>query len=371
MVKNVIFLVHGMGKFLTPADGPEMPWDQAVVKALDDAWSSFPALQSLSRTDFIEYVPITYDQIFREYLSGVASAADRLHRYMPSQEMSDVVEVFQQVGQDQRAFFWENIMDVLDYRYGAERFRYVHAHIARVIAAKVTSVLSQPGRQNTSFSVISHSLGTAAVHGALNRLGGGNIGTSAAFRLGGAFRIRSYVTLANVSRVLWYGEHDIYHGTIVRPFTPSLGRGYVDQFINVHHTADPIVAPQPFAPSDWGSAYQSLAVQHVRQINVHDFTHYLQHPAVSGAIFRSVLGGDAFLTADEVRAAAADFPDVAIADPIRRAQVEQLIAALAKSLRDTYGSDQALLWSLPKLLACAVRDLISHREALRPLLEAM
>jgi hypothetical protein len=92
---------------------------------------------------------------------------------------------------------------------------------------------------------------------------------------------------------------------------------------------------------------------------------------VSGAIFRSVLGGDAFLTADEVHAAAAAFPDVDIADASRRAQVERLIAALAKSLRDTYGSDQALLWSLPKLFASAVRDLITHREALRPLLEAV
>jgi hypothetical protein len=371
MAKNVVFLVHGMGKFLTPDAGLALPWHEAAVKMLDDAWSGFPALQALNRRDYIEYVPITYDHIFREYLSGIADAADRLQRYMPSAEMSDVVEVFQQVGQDQRAFFWENIMDVLDYRYGAERFRYVHAHIARVIAGKVTSVLAQPDRQNTSFSVISHSLGTAAVHGALNRLGGGNIGTSAAFRLGGAFRIRSYVTLANVSRVLWYGEHDIYHGTIVRPFTPSLGRGYVDQFINVQHAADPIVAPQPFAPSDWGNAYQSLTLHHVRQINLHDLTHYLQHPAVSGAIFRSLLGGDAFLTEDEVRAAVAEFPDVALTDPNRRAQIEQLIAALAITLKDTYGSDQSLLWSLPKLIASAIRDLIKHREALRALLEAV
>jgi hypothetical protein len=111
-------------------------------------------------------------------------------------------------------------------------------------------------------------------------------------------------------------------------------------------------------------------VQHVRQIDVHDFTHYLQHPAVSGAIFRSILGGDAFLTAAEVNQAAAAFPDVALPDPAKRAQVTSLIAALAKTLRDTYGSDQALLWSLPKLIASAVRDLIDHREALRPLLEA-
>ena len=49
---------------------------------------------------------------------------------------------------------------------------------------------------------------------------------------------------------------------------------------------DPIPAPQPFAPTDWGSAYQAIALQHVRKINVHDFTHYLEHPAVS-AITRS------------------------------------------------------------------------------------
>lgn len=368
MVKNVVFLVHGMGKFFSAGEAEQRPWHDPAIEVLDAAWKSFPALAGLEREALIEYVPITYDQIFREYLSGMADAAEKLHRYMPQPEMADVIEVLEQVGQEQRPFFWENIMDVLDYRYGAERFRYVHAHIAHVIAEKVQSAWSKPGRHNTAFSVISHSLGTAAVHGALNRLGGSNLGSSAAFRLGGAFRVRSYVTLANVSRVLWYGERDIYHGSIVRPFTPSLGRGYVDQFINVRHIADPIVAPQPFAPGDWGNAYQAIALQHVRQINVHDLTHYLQHPRVSGAIFRSVLGGDAFLTAAEIDDAAKAFPDVDSPDPAKRAQIERMVAALAKTLHDTYGSGQPLLWSLPKLIALLIRDLITQREALRPLL---
>jgi hypothetical protein len=170
--------------------------------------------------------------------------------------------------------------------------------------------------------------------------------------------------------VLWYGAPDLYQSTIVRPYTPALGRGYVDHFLNVRHEADPIAAPLPFAPAAWGPAYHELAVKHVRAINVHDFCHYLAHPQVSGQIFRSVLGGDAFLTQAEIAANAAIFPDVALADPAKKQQVEHLIADVSRALHGVFGADQALLWSIPRLLAMALRTLFKDREALRPLLEA-
>lgn len=370
MAKNIVFLVHGMGQHFAAHEPDHDAWDSEPVRALDAAWQSFPALASLPREELIEYVPITYDQIFREYLQEVGDAAERVRRYMPAQELQDVFEALEGAGKEETDFFWSHIADVLDYRYGADRFRYVHAHICRTIVEKVQSVWSRPGHENATFSVIAHSLGTAAVHGALNRLGGGNIGESAQFRVGGAFQLRSYISIANVSRVLWYGEQDMYRSTILRPFTPELGRGYCDQFINVRHIADPIVAPQPFNPADWGNTYRDIAVRHVRAINVHDLGHYLAHPLVSGSIFRAVLGGDAFLTRNELNAQVAAYPDVVLADPAQRQQVEKLISDLAATLKSVYGADQALLWSIPKLFAVLLRTLYQHREALRPLIKA-
>ncbi|MET0385646.1 MAG: hypothetical protein ABW321_06790 [Polyangiales bacterium] len=371
MAKNIVFLVHGMGKHFAsqePDQSAQTAWDSHAVRTLDTAWKRFPALANTPREELIEYVPITYDQIFREYLQEVGDDAERLRRYMPTQELKDVLEVLEGASDAEAAFFWSHIADVLDYRYGADRFRYVHAHICRTIVEKVQAVWARPGHENATFSVIAHSLGTAAVHGALNRLGGGNIGQSAQFRVGGLFQLRSYISIANVSRVLWYGEQDMYRSTIVRPFTPDLGRGYCDQFINVRHIADPIVAPQPFAPADWGHAYRELAVRHVRAINVHDLSHYLDHPLVSGSIFRAVLGGDAFLTREELNAQVSAYPDVVHSDPAQRQQVERLINDLSSALQQVYGSDQALLWSIPRLFALLLRTLFQHREALRPLL---
>jgi hypothetical protein len=369
MAQNIVFIVHGMGENFAAGTPKRETWDNPVVRALDDAWSSFPSLAGLPRPALIEYVPITYDQIFREYLSGISDAVQRLHSYMPAPELKDVFDVFQGANPDEANFFWSHIMDVLDYRYGAERFRYVHAHIARTIAEKANATWALPQHENATFSVLSHSLGTAAAHGALNRLGGGDIGHNAQFRLGGAFRIRSYISIANVSRVLWYGERDLYHATIVRPGTPALGPGYVDEFINVRHSADPIIAPKPFAPADWGPGYRTVPVRHVRSMNVHDLCHYLAHPSVSGSIFRSILG-DAFLSEQAVNDAAAAFPDIALPDAAKRQQVEKLVDDMTSSLQTTYGNDQALLWSIPRLFALVLRNLYQDRQALRPLLQA-
>lgn len=369
MAKHIVFLVHGMGSHFAEGESAQTPWHVPVVKALDDAWQGFASLQPCPRADWIEYVPITYDEVFREYLKGVGDDAARLRGYVQQNAvLNDVFKVLEGASAEEANFFWANIMDVLDYRYGADHFRDVHVHIAQTIATTVEQVWRDRPGDNCTFSVIAHSLGTAAAHGALNRLGGGNIGTSAAFRMGGSFHVHAYVSVANVSRVLWPDATDIYHDTIVRPGSP-LGPGYVDSFLNVRHIADPIPAPLAFAPLDWGRGFQTLTVQHVRELNLHDFVHYLRNPRVSGAIFRAV-AGPMLLPQGDIDAAVAAFPDVALTDATKRQRVEQLIADFARSLNDVYGHDAALVTSIPKLLALAVRTLWSDRQALGPLLEA-
>jgi hypothetical protein len=353
MAKHIVFLVHGMGSHFAEGETSETPWHVPVVKALDDGWQSFASLRQTLRTDWIEYVPITYDEVFREYLKGVGDDAARLRSYMAADSaLQDVFKVLQGASAEEASFFWANIMDVL----------------AETIVSKVAQVWRERPGDNCSFSVISHSLGTAAAHGALNRLGGGNIGSSAQFRLGGSFHLHAYVSVANVSRVLWPDATDIYQQTIVRPGTP-LAAGYVDTFLNVRHVADPIPAPLSFAPLGWGRAFQTLSVQHVRDINLHDFVHYLRNPRVTSAIFRAVVG-PLLVPQAEIDAAIALFPDVALTDATKRQRVEQLIADCARTLNDVYGHDAGLLTSVPKLLALAVRALWDDREALRPLLEA-
>lgn len=370
MAKNIVFLVHGMGIHYAEDDRDHPPWHTQAVRALDQAWQSLPSLRSEARERWIEYVPIEYDSVFRSYAARIGDDAARLRSYMPQVSvLQDVFDVLGDASAEEAGFFWANIMDVMDYRFGADHFRNVHVKIAKTIVAKANQAWATHG-PNVTFSVIAHSLGTAAAHGALNRLGGGKIGGSAQFKRGGLFQLQAYVSLANVSRVLWFADRDLYQSTIVRPFTQALGPGYVDTFLDVKHRADPIPAPKRFAPKDWGPAYRSLEIEHVRGPNLHDFCHYLEHPRVSGHILRAIVGGgDNLLPAKEIEAVAATFPNVTLTDQDKRQKVERLIADVARTLHDVYGSDQALLWSMPKLVARAVRDLFANHKALSALLE--
>jgi hypothetical protein len=377
MAANVVFLVHGIGRHFAagqagnaqqPTAGHNDPhgWSDAVIATLKQAWQAFPGLRDIDSQELIEFVPITYDHIFREYLAQIGDAAARVRQYMPSDDLNDVLGVLEGASPEEESFFWDYVTDLLDYQYGADRFRRVHAHIAHEIASKAQAVWAK--HHDATFSVIAHSLGTAAAHGALNRLGGGNIGESAAFRLGGQFRLRSYTAIANVSRLLWYGAQDIYRSTIVRPFSVGQGRGYTDYFLNVRHFADPIPAPQSFVPIGWGSAYQSVDVRHLRQANVHALEHYLAHPAVSGNIFRALLG-DAFLSAQELTQVCSGYHDIDLPDPNARIDAAKLVDQFGATLLKSYGADQALLVSLPKLLAGTVRDLYRHVSTLQTIMQ--
>jgi hypothetical protein len=199
------------------------------------------------------------------------------------------------------------------------------------------------------------------VHGALNRLGGGRIAGSDALRLGGNFGLHCYASIANVSRLLFRGQGSLYEQTIVRP--NLTGPRYVRQFLNVRHVADPIPAPLCFAPKTWGPGYTELKVRHLRDPNVHAFTHYLANPRVSGALFRALLPAP-LLSQAEVDAVAAAYPDVAVESEDRRKQVEGVIDEVAHSLQSAYGNDSDVLSGSAEWAAKLLRVAWKNRQRL-------
>jgi hypothetical protein len=206
------------------------------------------------------------------------------------------------------------------------------------------------------FSMLSHSLGTAVVHGMLQRLALGAIGKSEAFKLGNGFGLRCYMTLANTSRVLFRPRGSIYDKTLIRP-----GK-YVETFVNVGHIADPVPAPMRFAPKLWGAGYREVALEHYRDANLHAFTHYLEHPAVAGALFRSLVP---FLLSDaEIDAVIASYRDVDTQDAQKRASIEHVIAQIALELRDAYGDERHVLTDSVELLAGVAQRAWQSRKAL-------
>ena len=339
MAKHVLFLVHGMGWHLDAGAGASA-WHVEVERALRQAWAQFPSLAARSFDGFIELCPLNYDGVFREYLDGVSDGAERLRVALGDHEFGKVAAVIAGADAAEQSFFWANVVDVLLYRFGGDMFRNVHVALGQQIATRVKQAWDSSASRSTLFSVMCHSLGTATVHGALNRLGGGRIAGSDALRLGGNFGLHCYVSLANVSRLLFRGSGPIYNQTIIRP--QHAGARYVRRFLNVRHVADPICAPMCFRPKGWGPGYLDIELRHLRDPNVHGFTHYLENPRVSGELFRSLLS-PALLSRAEVDAVIAEFPDVEAESESQRRQIEAVIAEVAHSLQDAYGDDGNVL----------------------------
>lgn len=368
MPKHIVFLVHGMGRHFSPGHAQEPPWHQEVEAALDEGWRSLPTLGARERSDYIRFVPLSYDRVFRDYLSDVGDAAAAVRELLPQEDVGAFFDALGDAADDEPGFVWDHVMDVLLYRYGGDLWANVHSLVAKQIVDAVVGAWDEQGEYGTSFSLVCHSLGTAVAHGALNRLGGGSIGGSEAFEVGGDFRLRSYVALANVSRVLWWGEQSLYDSTIVRPSLRGRFIGYVDDFLNVRHAMDPIAAVRRFAPSGWGPRYREVAVEHVRGINPHGFAHHLKSPRVYGAVLESIMGSP-YVPKAELEAQIEGFQDVAIADPAKRKAVEDLVREASREIRETFDDDR-VVGPTSELIAKAVALLWKHRKALGPWMES-
>jgi hypothetical protein len=367
MAKNVLFLVHGMGWHLD-AGAEAGAWHAEVDRALRHAWNEFPSLRARSFDSCIELCPLNYDSVFHDYLTGVSDAAERVRVALGDAEYTKVASVIAGADAAEQNFFWANVVDVLLYRFAGDIFRNVHVALGQQIAARVKKAWDSPAGGGTLFSVMCHSLGTATVHGALNRLGGGRIAGSDALRLGGNFGLHCYISLANVSRLLFRGRGPIYDQTIIRP--QLSGARYVRRFLNVRHVADPICAPLCFRPQAWGPGYLDIELRHLRDPNVHGFTHYLSHPRVSGALFRSLLPG-AMLKQAEVDAVAGEYRDVDAESESKRKQVEAMIAELAQSLQDAYGDESNVLSDSAEWIANLLRVAWKSRQQLGAVLGAL
>lgn len=354
---HVLFLVHGMGTNLESAAEPTA-WFKEVEKALHDAWSSFPSLAGESLEDHIELCPLSYDQRFRQYTARLAAAGDRLQQKIGAASYAKALAAVGGAGADDEAnFLWANVMDVVLYRLGGDFNVEVQVALQLQLAEKVRAAWAARGAgAPVQFSMLSHSLGTAVAHGMMQRLALGAIGDSDVFMHGNGFGLRTYMTLANTSRVLFRPGGSIYDKTLIRP-----GK-YVESFINVSHIADPVPAPMRFGPKTWGIGYRDVALKHFRDINLHGFTHYLQHPAVTGALFRSLV--PMLLSQVEVDAVIASYPDVEDKLQPKRADIEQVIAQIAAELHAAYDDETNVVADSIELLAGVAKRAWRSRKAI-------
>jgi hypothetical protein len=366
MPEHVVFLVHGIGgQSFTTLDGkPSHAWADPIIETFDESWRQVPKLKDEDRAKHIDLVPITYDQVFHDYLSRLASYANGLRQGLGDQlddgTWNDILESAQDVSDEDAGFFWDSVADVLLYRFADGFAEQVHEVIREQVVAKVREYADGQQQALVKYSVLSHSLGTAAAHGALHRLGSAPIGGSDAFTAeGDAFRLHTYVALANVSRLLWLGSGNIYEKTVLRPKAPG---GYVGSFINVAHRADPIARPRAFAPKDWGKRYEALSVEHLHEANVHGFAHYLKHPRVVGRLVRS-LYGDRACTEAELKQLKPRDEIVAPNDSVRN-EIRKVRDRIIGELDQQYGAGDDVFMPTIRTIAQVIVPLVKARRAL-------
>jgi hypothetical protein len=117
-----------------------------------------------------------------------------------------------------------------------------------------------------------------------------------------------------------------------------------------------------FAPKAWGEGYSEISLKHFRDVNVHGFTHYLDHPAVTGALFRSLVPHR--LSQAEIDLVANNYPVVDPKHAGKRAQIEQVIAGISHELRQAYDDEANVLGDSIELLAGVARRAWKSRKLL-------
>lgn len=347
MAKNVIFLVHGVGRheegWTTGENGP--------VSTLVDAANYYNGFSEQSPlTDSVEFIEIRYDDIFDKILSRWAELVDSLGNLPEAtpQAISEVRDkIAGQVNPDN--WFAGQAMDVAFYT----GFKLVRRLVQLRVATKIMKTVSDySGEEDRKYGLIAHSLGTTVAHDAIHRMGttawlantesalealnAVDEGTEAINieqlkqgikRYGrkpfapGKFKFDAIYMISNTSKLL-HRDTPSPKDSIVRPSfskDESVQKNACLRFFNIDHVLDPVSKISRFCSEEvWRrsaskkNAKDIFNVKHVHNANVHSLTHYLNHPLVHREIFSTFVPHrftfDDFIKAKLRLSAGGDFP---------------------------------------------------------------
>lgn len=313
MAQHIIFLVHGMGVYgKVGADGKYKPdtdgWFKDADQELKGIYDNLVKPSAGRDDDFdARFVlkHVEYDSILERYRSAWEEQAADWDKLGVGSAFVMALKTFMQGNKDS-AFFWTHVADVALYMASTVRVA-VQTHVATQIAKALLE--AETAGELEEWSVIAHSLGTAATHHALDRLGAlsGKAAELAAARVPAP---RVVCMAANVARVLTYPED------IARLYGPSMapsGSPNPDRYISCNHKLDPFTLVEPFLPTtpDWQTAaysdlsqldvyYLASAVQdwlkdvtnfgNFAAVVPHGFAHYMRQPKVARVLWPLLCG---------------------------------------------------------------------------------
>jgi hypothetical protein len=294
----VLFLVHGMGD-----NSPG--WSAEVKQKLDDVSARYSSVAAFANrkpfTQVVTCVEVTYDDVFTKYLAQFGGTIEGV-RDVAAKRGIQLPGLFEWLTAHatprEQAFFWSHFVDVVLYALFRE--------IRTDVQVRVMDSIAQVAQHGGDFSVMSHSLGTAVAHDSLARLGSEPWQGGKGFSATGSFRFRNFFTLANVSRFVQLVTGGDVYGSCVRPASAG-SPGYCERFFQFFHRYDPFTAAHAFTPQGWGTGYRYVGpLDHFARLNVHSWTHYLDHPAVHVALINQ-LYGDFVVDDRQLAAAVADY----------------------------------------------------------------
>lgn len=337
MAKHLLFLLHGMGRH--PAG-----WSRqagSVVQTLTTEAKRYRFFQTRELEDFVEFAELEYDSVFERWRTSVAANAAAVVAAAPDAWARNLLGSMAALGPGgPDNFAVSHCLDVALYRLLPNVHNEVLAHLHAQILPRL--VPSGAGR----VSVLTHSLGTAVGHDAFAKLCTDGTPDTNPWHVDNPspdrFQLRSYFTLANVSRVLQTNPKAL--DSPIRPGTASQRPCFVRRFVNAVHGLDPFPRVKRFHPlPDWqNESYLEIQVDHLLDPNVHGYEHYLRHPKVHSVIlnrlmFKEQIAQEEVATQLDTTLRAAQeaaLADAALGIGMRVPELTDLLARIAPAVDD-------------------------------------
>ena len=293
---NVLFLLHGVGRH---AKG----WSRDPVAALQAAMKLYPECFERGRSldQYLSVVEIKYDDIFDTVLDRWAELADALPAPTGAFNWTrKVTQLLEKAGDERNLFA----------RYGGDVLLYCgFALVARAARLRINSLLAatmaeenraalRARRTPPKFALAAHSLGTTLAQDALYQLATGRW-VSDEEQLAADPNFVAALASTPPPRELALNLHGLF---LVSDTSPVLHQcGYYSELErngvydchavwSINHELDPIgIVGGAFKPSAWRPDKKNVRVGHLHTDNVHDFAHYLAHPAAHSEVFRLLI----------------------------------------------------------------------------------
>lgn len=308
MIKQYVFLFHGMGKQV------KGEWHKPFIESFHSALQHYSPYKGLSKKkieeEHFKFIPINYDSVFEGYRKRWKKNANGV-RDRVAAENKEIGRVFEWLGtsieDDDKVetIFWDSLLDPLIWYGLPEARQAVVAKVNTQIGAALKTMYAEE-RTNTAH-ILAHSLGTSVMHDSLISLR--HFPDHEGLFDPASHKWRTIGMIANVSRLLeskFKLDANIPRNAY-KAYNSILNPGSADSicanYVNVRHRADPFTMPRRFNPGDWPTnAYSDIETVRFNDIKlVHSFTHYMENPRVHLPLIRLISGRVVLGTGPEIK----------------------------------------------------------------------